>query len=122
MVPDPSTATSSLIAAEFFQQQRRCMNDMLLSKRSLRSHRGRRHFYCFLVRDSTNVKPPGRFVVSCLRVDKYESDETIDKEKKRSACDTIDKQIRKQRQRRQRRQQQHPVLHFVINEVSLTLY
>lgn len=108
-VVDPLKATSTRIAAALKLRQRRRLEGVLPTKRPKRP---RRHFYCFLVRDSLNVRPPGRYVVSCLRVDKYE--ETEHKYK-------TDKQLRKlrqQQQRRQRRQNRHPVLHFVVNEVS----
>lgn len=57
---------------------------------------GQRYFYCFLVRDSGNVRPPGRYVLSCARVDNKEGG------KKR---------------RRRRRRRPGLVLHFVINEI-----
>jgi len=121
MVPDPSMATNTTMAAMLLFQQHRRMNGLLPVKPSVRPQNRRRHFYCFLVRDSTNVRPPGRFVVSCLRVDKYDCDDrklnkTSDKDERRH-----EQTLYCQRQRRLQRQLKHPVLHFVINEVSLPL-
>jgi len=116
VVPNSSMATSTAMAAELLLQQRRRIDGALRKLIPKRPNRPRRHFYCFLVRDSLNVRPPGRYVVSCLRVDKFEDFETRDKYK-------TDEQRRKfcrQLQRRQRRQNRHPVLHFVVNEVSST--
>lgn len=116
MVPDPSLATSTKMAVELGLQQRRGIDGVL--KRPKRPHRPRRHFYCFLVRDSLNVRPPGRYVVSCLRVDKYEDLETNDKNtSQRCHDDEQRRKFQRKQQRRQRRQHQHPVLHFVVNEV-----
>jgi len=106
MVPDPSLAT------------RRHIDGVLPLKRPKRPHRPRRHFYCFLVRDSLNVRPPGRYVVSCLRVDKYEHLETGDKNiSQRYHDDDQGRKFQRKQQRRQRRQHRHPGLHFVVNEV-----
>jgi len=91
-----------------------------LLKRRLGPHRPRRHFYCFLVRYSLNVGPTGRYVLSCLRVDKYEDNETWDKNKSQLYHDVQRRKNRRQQQRRQQRQLRHPVLHFVVNEVSDT--
>jgi len=111
MVPDPSLAT------------RRRIDGVLPLKRPKRPHRPRRHFYCFLVRDSLNVRPPGRYVLSCLRVDKYEDLETGDKNiSQRCHDDEQQRKFRRKQQRRQRRQHRHPVLHFVVNEVCEMLY
>jgi len=88
-------------------QQRPNINGVYIS-------RERRHFYCFLVRDSRNVRPPGRYVMSCLRVDKYEDLHRHDDEQRRK--------FQRKQQRRQQMQHQHPVLHFVINEVCDTCY
>jgi len=115
VVVDPMKATSTRLASALKLRQRRRLDGLLPTKRPKRPQR---HFYCFLVRDSLNVRPPGRYVVSCLRVDKYEDLETGHKYK-------TDKQLRKfreQQQRRQRRQNRHPVLHFVVNEVSIRCF
>lgn len=117
-VPDPSTATSTLMATAQLINQSRRMNSVLPMKRPKRQSRQRKHFYCFLVRASVNVKPPGRFVVSCLRVDKY--DDVNNKRKNSEDEHSQKKRLRKQQKRRQRRQQRYPVLHFVINEVRYT--
>lgn len=108
---DPSMfmTTASLI------NQRRRMNSVLPIKRPKRQPRQRKYFYCFLVRASVNVKPPGRYVVSCLRVDKY--DDADDKRKNGEDERSQKKRLQRQLKRRQLRQQRHPVLHFVINEV-----
>lgn len=119
-VPDLSTATSTLMATALLVNQRRRMNGVLPVKRPKRQPKQHKHFYCFLVRASVNVKPPGRFVVSCLRVDKY--DDVDDKRKNGEDERSQKKRLRKQLKRRQLRQQRHPVLHFVINEVSYTYY
>lgn len=97
---------------------------MLPAKKTIAQKRQGRHFYCFLVRDSMNIRPPGRYVVSCLRVDKYNDDVSrkydsygnigIKQSRKKSLC--------RQRKRRECTQQRHPVLHFVINEVSTVFY
>lgn len=122
LMPDSSTA----MAAASILQQRRRLDGVLPSASARRSRRhNRRYFYCFLVRDSLNVRPPGRYVVSCLRVDKY--NDIDNKKNKKSAIHNEDEQkrmqfLRCQHRRRQRRQQRHPVLHFVINEVSHTHY
>jgi len=111
VVLNPSVATSTTMTEAL----------KLPMKRPKRPHRPRRHFYCFLVRDSLNVRPPGRYVVSCLRVDKYEDLKTSDKSKsQRVHDDEQQSKLRRQQQRRQRRQHRHPVLHFVVNEVSDT--
>jgi len=121
MLSDPSVSTTAAISASLLLQQRRKVEGALSTKIPKRPHRHRRHFYCFLVRDSINVRPPGRYVVSCLRFDKYDEDlEAEDKnethydddEQKRKKCN------RRQQKQRQRKQQRYPVLHFVINEVS----
>lgn len=115
VVVDPLKATSTRLAASVKLEQRRYIDGVLPTKRPKRP---RRHFYCFLVRDSLNLRPPGRYVMSCLRVDKYADLETGHKYK-------TDKQLRKfreQQQRRQRRQNRHPVLHFVVNEVSIKCF
>lgn len=115
LMPDPSTT----MAAVSLLQQRRRPDGVLPSASARRPRRlNRRHFYCFLVRDSLNVRPPGRYVVSCLRVDKY-NDIKNNKKITRHYEDEQKRMhfIRCQR-RRQRRQQRHPVLHFVVNEVS----
>lgn len=122
-VPDPFTATTTVKAAALLLQQRHRLDGVLSSKSPKRPKRNRRHFYCFLVRDSTNVRPPGRYVVSCLRVDKYDNDNN-DKNKPQNQVSNIgDEQkqkkfLRRQLQRRLRRQKRRPVLHFVINEVN----
>lgn len=119
-VPDPSTATSTLMATALLVNQRRRMNGVLPVKRPKRQPKQHKHFYCFLVRASVNVKPPGRFVVSCLRVDKY--DDVDDMRKNGEDERSQKKRLRKQLKRRQLRQLRHPVLHFVINEVSCAWY
>lgn len=101
--------SSKMAPALLLLKQSRHSNGQLPTTRPRRPIR--RHFYCFLVRGSTNVRPPGRFVVSCLRVDKYD-----DNNKRHN-----DEQLRRKCRRRYRRQQRRPVLHFVINEVCLTL-
>lgn len=84
--------------------------------------RRRRHYYCFLVRDSSNVRPPGRYVMSCLRVCNY--DNGVNDNRNLTYGDGImndekrEKFLRRQHQRRVHKQQQQQVLHFVINEVS----
>jgi len=108
MVLDPPVATST------------AMDDKALLKRPKEPNRPRRHFYCFLVRDSLNVRPPGRYVLSCLRVDKYEDLETEDKNKSQRCHGEQRRKNRRQQQRRQQRQYRYPVLHFVVNEVSDT--
>jgi len=102
---DPSMATSARMAVALLAQQRRLLNAARPTARPARLNR-RRRFYCFLVRDSLNVRPPGRYVLSCLRLDKFDGD---GHGKKRG----------KQRARDQKRNR--PVLHFVINEVRLFL-
>jgi len=123
-MPDPSMATSTFMAAALLAHRRRHMDGMLSAKKpNFQGHSNRRNFYCFLVRDSINVRPPGRYVVSCLRVDKYDDVEN-DNKNPISGDNIADEQkrkkfLRKQLRRRIRRQQRHPVLHFVINEVSV---
>lgn len=123
-MPDPSMATSTSMAAALLMHQRCHMDGMLSTKKpSFQGHSNRRNFYCFLVRDSINVRPPGRYVVSCLCVDKYDDVEN-DNRNLESGDDNMDEQkrkkfLRRQYRRRVRRQQRHPVLHFVINEVSV---
>ncbi|XP_025196855.1 uncharacterized protein LOC112595762 [Melanaphis sacchari] len=112
VVLDPSVATSTEIAAALQLKQRRRLHGELQTKRSKRP---RRHYYCFLVRDSLNVRPPGRYVMSCLRVDKYEDLEIGDRYK----TDEQRRKVFRQQQRRHRRQNVHPVLHFVVNEIIL---
>lgn len=119
-VQDSSTAMSPTMAASLSLLQRRRI-DNLLPKRSARPTRQwQRHFYCFLVRDSLNVRPPGRYVVSCLRVDKY-NDENYGSGSDGCGIGDNDENRKKMRsrqiRRRLRRQRQHQVLHFVINEV-----
>lgn len=122
-VPDPFTATTTVMAAALLLQQRRRMAGVLPTKRPRHPKRNRRHYYCFLVRDSTNVRPPGRYVVSCLRVDKYDTDNNEINKLHNQESNIVDEEkrkkfLRQQLQRRQRRQQRRPVLHFVINEVN----
>lgn len=102
-------SSSKMASALLLSKQGRYSTGQLPTKRPRRPNR--RHFYCFLVRGSTNVRPPGRYVVSCLRVDKYD-----DNNRRHD-----DEQLHRKRRRRHRRQQRRPVLHFVINEVSLAL-
>lgn len=121
-VPDPFTATTTVKAAAILLQQRRGM-EVLPTKNSKNPKRNQKHFYCFLVRDSTNVQPPGRYVVSCLRVDKYDNENNDKNKLQNHASNNGDERkrkkfLRRQLQRRQRRQQRRPVLHFVINEVN----
>lgn len=124
---DPTTASSTVMATALLLQQRHRPDGVLSSVSTKRSQcYNRRYFYCFLVRDSQNVRPPGRYVVSCLRVDKYDDEENTNN-KNNSARNAEHEQkrmqfLRRQRRRRQQRQQRHPVLHFVINEVSIICY
>lgn len=121
-IPDPSTATSTAMAPSLLLQQRRRMNGLLPSKKARNPKHKRRHFYCFLVRDSMNIQPPGKYVMSCLRVDKYENELYVSKHGDNP--DEIgneqshNRSLRQKRICRERRQQRFPVLHFVINEVS----
>lgn len=117
VVPDPSLAASTAMATALLLEQRRRLNGFLPLEKSIRSYVRRKHYYCFLVRDSMNIRPPGRYVVSCLRVDTYEDSDAALKQNKgdEKKCKKF---LHRQRLRRYRRQQQHPVLHFVINEVS----
>lgn len=70
-----------------------------------RSRRPSNYYYCFLVRESTNLRPPGRYVLSCLRVDKkfYKGSDG--------------EFTRKQRRHKNRKQSLTHVLHFIINEI-----
>ncbi|VVC27332.1 Ras guanine-nucleotide exchange factors catalytic domain,SH2 domain [Cinara cedri] len=115
LVPFPSTTMDDSLLL----QQRRRLDSVLPPTSARRPRQNRRYFYCFLVRDSLNVRPPGRYVVSCLRVDKYDNEDN----KNNSVRNTENEQrmqfLRHQQRRRRRKQQRHPVLHFVINEIIL---
>lgn len=66
--PDLSVATSTTLSKVMLLHD----DHVTIAPRPPKRPSLRRHYYCFLVRLSLNVQQPGRYVVSCLRVDKYD--------------------------------------------------
>lgn len=113
----------SVMLSDSLVMRQRCRMDGIppAKKSSISNDRRQREFYCFLVRNSRNLNPPGRYVMSCLRVDNLYEDDYHDKNQNPKGLNKEEREklLLKQIPRSNNRQSIYPVLHFVINEVSV---